>query len=200
MAKKTCTVDGCAGAVVARGLCNRHYTRQFRGRPLDDSMIRRKLPNVSLDTVADCVTVDARGCWNWAGTKNANGYGVVQSGGRQMQAHRWHYTEVNGPLSARQYVCHKCDNPACINLDHLYVGTPEDNMRDMVMRDRCAHARLAASDARAVIKLIASGFGVASIAAIFGVSEAAIYNIKAGRTWRCLQLPSVAPFVAEVRG
>lgn len=76
------------------------------------------------------------GCWNWSSYTDAKGYGDVQFRGRVHKAHRVSYLIHKGEIPVGLLVRHRCDNPRCINPDHLEVGTPADNSRDMVERGR----------------------------------------------------------------
>ena len=140
---KQCESDGCFGSVHARGLCMKHYLRMWRGRPVDDALTRRVSPDASVGGIMGNVVVCADGCWNWRGYLNSKGYGRV---GRH-NAHRWLYMELNGSLEPWQYVCHRCDNPACVNPAHMFVGTHADNMRDMVNKGRRRRVTKAGEDA-----------------------------------------------------
>src|SRR5213595_2676709 len=75
------------------------------------------------------------GCWLWLGSIDKLGYGKVTVRGFHL-AHRLAYAETKGPIPEGMLVLHKCDVPACINPEHLYVGDSQDNMNDMVMRGR----------------------------------------------------------------
>lgn len=83
--------------------------------------------------------VDRSGeCWNWTAATNAAGYGKLSVGGRgrTMDAHRLSFLIHFGPFDRRLFICHRCDNPRCVNPAHLYAGTAKQNSRDMVNRGR----------------------------------------------------------------
>jgi len=84
------------------------------------------------------VVVDS-GCWEWTGSKMTNeDYGIAHFKGKRIRAHRLSYTYHVGEIPEGLIVCHHCDNPICINPDHLYAGTQQDNSNDMVRRGRHA--------------------------------------------------------------
>ena len=79
---------------------------------------------------------NADGCMNWTGSLNLYGYGVTRYAGKIMLAHRASYLFSVGKINNNLCVLHTCDNPKCINPEHLWLGTHQDNMKDMTDKGR----------------------------------------------------------------
>ena len=75
------------------------------------------------------------GCWVWNGATDGDGYGCFSYAGKSYRAHRI-ALELDGRPPGEMFACHHCDNPSCVNPDHLFVGTNKDNMVDMVAKGR----------------------------------------------------------------
>lgn len=75
-------------------------------------------------------------CWLWTGAKTHGGYGVLNNGAKVIRAHRLSYQIHRGDFSPDLDILHKCDNPSCVNPDHLSTGTAKDNVADMFQKGR----------------------------------------------------------------
>ena len=122
------------------------------------------------------------GCWEWTGSKNPNGYGTFSLHCVPYYAHRVSYAMANGGKIRRgMSVCHTCDNPGCVNPDHLWLGTGKENSRDMVKKGRCVKAKLTEEDVRWIRQL---GGTNADLARCFGVGGNCISKIKSRKSWK----------------
>lgn len=128
------------------------------------------------------------GCWLWTGSSNPLGYGTFKLDGKAQMAHRASWMLHNGPIPAGLCVCHKCDTPACVNPDHLFLGTNADNVADMVRKGRQSTARgeasgLAKITEREAVEIFQAAGLQRDIAARYGVHQVQVSAIKCRLTW-----------------
>jgi hypothetical protein len=130
------------------------------------------------------------GCWLWEGSINQQGYGLIwtnEHGGRADRAHRVSVRLSGRAITEAQVVRHVCDNPSCVNPDHLLVGDTAENVRDRVRRGRGAtgdkHAK-AKLTAEAVLAIRRDRPRTRDAARDYGVSRDTINDIKTRKTWR----------------
>jgi hypothetical protein len=143
------------------------------------------------------------GCWEWTGAKR-NGYGRLTTGSRTngtrktVSAHRLSYQLFKGEIPRGYEICHKCDNPCCINPDHLFAGTRQDNVDDREQKGRNivprgennGRAKLTEDDVRgARNERVTNGTSYRTLAANYGVAKRTIMDAVRGVNWKCLEMP-----------
>ena len=143
----------------------------------------------------DCYTITDSGCWEWRRLRNQAGYGIFRHNGRQVLAHRFSLERKTGSELGKLCALHKCDNPPCVNPDHLFVGTRLDNRLDAMAKgrplpaprgERCVHSRLTANDIPMIRELRLSGLTYRAIASRFGVYHSCIIKICKNQSWKHL--------------
>lgn len=162
-------MDVESGRAAQRGSCS--------GRPIAQHGLT--------DTFDQYVQVMPSGCHEWTGFRTVYGYGRY----RRKQAHRVAYTRSIGPIPTGLCICHRCDNRACVNPDHLFLGTHVDNMRDKTLKDRVHRgedsdrAKLTEDDVRRLRKLAQSGWSEPRLASEFGISKGQARRISKREQW-----------------
>lgn len=139
------------------------------------------------------------GCWEWLGCVGLDGYGLLKRRGiskNALAAHRYSWYLHKGHLSSKS-ICHTCDNRLCVNPGHLFEGTHEDNMRDMVDKGRSvrcgrvqlgslnSNSKLTEEDVKVILGSSPSKTNK-ELGVIFGVSHSTISSIRLGKTWNKL--------------
>ena len=136
------------------------------------------------------VEPDDAGCLNWRGTVTHQGRAIFAVGTgkkhRKVIAARYAYWLANGELPAGDVVCHRCDNPICVNHEHLFVGSQADNLADMTLKgrrsragapgERHPNAKLTDADAARIATRLRAGEPSGALAQEYSVSRSAIYR------------------------
>src|SRR5699024_2768962 len=128
-----CGVEGCERVYYAKGMCRLHWERVRTNGTTERATID---PSTSPAERLAQLSRREGDCIVYTGHLNQYGYGQITVQGKGMTAHRLSYETHRGPLAPGSVVCHTCDNPPCINPDHLYAGTHADNGRDKRVRRR----------------------------------------------------------------
>lgn len=152
---------------------------------------RKRLAEQRPDFLEDfnkCFIPDPNGCWPWIWLTDKSGYGLFNYKRKNYRAARL-ALELNGvEIPKGQYACHHCDNPLCVRPNHLYAGTPKENSKDAIKRDRICRGerrskKLTDAD---VLSIRTSKETHVALAAKYGVSRPTISMICARKTWRHL--------------
>lgn len=138
------------------------------------------VPNIEIDS-----------CWPWKGYFNDRGYGMLKIDGKNVYAHRLSWALLKGPIKECDgyhgtCVCHKCDNPSCVNPDHLFLGTHSENMGDKAAKGRAKKgsghpsAKLTEYD----VMMIRGKPYIRGLARKYSVSRELICQIRKGESWK----------------
>lgn len=164
------------------------YPRPFaNGHHLQEKAIDRLWRQIVKDPIT--------GCWNWTGASNRYGYGRMSVFGKRTLTHRLSWEYHYGPIPSGMNILHKCDNPACCNPEHLFIGTQQDNIADMHQKGRdrslsgesSAKARLSAEQVRQIRSMYASGVSPSAIGDQFGIKRCHVCNIAKRRIWTSVE-------------
>jgi hypothetical protein len=136
------------------------------------------------------------GCMLWTGCRFKDGYGQIRRFGRNLRAHRFSYEKSFGPIGDSLCVLHRCDVPACVNPEHLFLGTNQENMDDKVAKGRACNrrrgetnsdAKLTSADVRFIRSAVSGGITLRRIADAYQMSHQHISDIVTGKRWAYLE-------------
>src|SRR6266436_394803 len=213
----TCQIEGCDKPVLAKGLCNFHYYRKLNNRVVEaprtvshyvntrgQSITKTWLQSFIKEVLGPLKTP----CWEWQRSKNKDGYGVIDKKDfKTDKAHRISYEVFIGPIPEGLKVLHKCDNPPCINPEHLFLGTTADNSADSVIKkrnafgERSGNSKLTEKDVVQIKLLLNENkLTLDEIGSQFGTDKTHIWKIKEGHIWKHISNKSVwsTPIIIEI--
>jgi hypothetical protein len=134
-------------------------------------------------------------CWEWTACKYQDGYGQFRVGESIKMSHRLSYQHHFGDIPNGMFVCHKCDNPKCVNPEHLFLGTHKENMTDMASKKRARGARgqshhlskMTPEKVKSLRTERANGASLNCLAKKYGISAPSVYNIVIRKNWAHLE-------------
>lgn len=183
----------CDRNAYSKGMCLMHYKRVWRHGSVESL---KRVPNVGF-SLEDRLhfhgwVVSDSGCWEFNGRKDSSGYGRFDFDSRDVSAHRTAYEIWVGPIPDGMIIMHSCDNPPCINPDHLSVGTYRDNMEDMARKGRSSvrpgesnpFSKL--TESQAIEVLNRPDKPLRYFSEKFHVSISTISKIRTGKNWSYL--------------
>jgi hypothetical protein len=142
-----------------------------------------------------CVPEPMSGCWLWVNRTDKVGYGKFQRNGTQRLAHRVSWGLFRGEIPEGMWILHRCDNPSCVNPDHLFLGTVQDNHDDMRAKGRGIFGtrhklnKLTEDQVREIFNGTSS---LPKTAALYGVHMALVWRIRKGIIWKHITRPVLA--------
>jgi hypothetical protein len=155
------------------------------------------MTNVYIARLKEKIEIDPRtACWNWTASLRPTGYGQMRYLGTTELAHRVSWMLFRGPIPkadgvyGTMNVLHHCDNPKCVNPDHLFIGDQADNAKDAVAKDRWGkrgckgeqHGRARLTEAK-VLQIRSSRLSTLSLARRYRISKSAIQHVLKRRSW-----------------
>jgi len=192
---RLCSIDACGSKHYGKDLCFKHYYRQYKhGNP---HIVKKGSRYPIFNTLKESFESkfekgNVEKCWNWKGAIS-HGYGSLRFKGKHYIASRAAYEVYISVINDDLLVCHKCDNPLCVNPNHLFLGTELDNMKDMVSKNRSAkgshhsQAKLNETSVKEIKKLLKQQLSHSEIAKLYDVKREAISKINQGIRWGHIQ-------------
>ncbi len=196
---KLCAIRDCKNQGKRLGLCFTHYRRmKLYGSPAIVKIIQYHGLTLKERFLKHVQKTES--CWLWISATNGKGYGMIsiyneetkQSRGRLAPRVSWEI--FKGDIPKRLFVLHECDNPACVNPDHLFLGNQMDNLKDMIAKGRAKKRGLRGEEHNQHIlteiqvkEIRDSQEKGVDLANRYGVVPTTISDIRKGKSWGWLQ-------------
>ena len=186
-----CSVDNCNNKYYAKGYCEKHYQRVKKYGNPDAGIKNHASPEVRFFRFVDKKSDNE--CWHWTGHKLGN-YGSFSIGAKSLGsvlAHRFSWSMHNNKeIPSGMVIMHSCDNPLCVNPNHLSVGTYMENTHDMLRKGRHTYiAHVGEKNGKSVLnerivrEIRASNKNHAELGRFYGISSSCVRGVRTGRTW-----------------
>lgn len=134
-----------------------------------------------------CKVKKTETCWEWIAS-NRHGYGQFCINFKVLRAHRVSYELFKGRIPEGLYICHACDNRKCVNPEHLWLGTPTDNIQDMIKKGRAKmygrKGKLNEDKAEEIRQKLLNGTKYKELQKEYGVNRHSIYCIKINKSYK----------------
>ncbi len=187
---RNCLIEGCEREWIARHLCKKHYRQVTQEGRLAE--FGKRFPPILTDTdfwQRAIITANPAKCWEWQRGFEAGGYGHAHIKGKQWKAHRYSWFLTAG-YDSKVNICHRCDNPKCINPNHLFEGDHKANSQDMVNKGRVQRgekhylSNLSEQDVLTIRSMVGDGSTHQSVADQFNVVRETVSQIIQRKTWK----------------
>lgn len=182
---RTCEVKFCKSKYYSKGYCNTHYA----------NFLKHGNPHAPIRSKSISFVVNENGCYICdSHATNKDGYPMINFNGKTWIGSRFIYTEMFGKIPKGLVIRHKCDDPGCINPEHLETGTILQNARDAVERNRNSkgskrwNAKLIEEQVREIKRMLAQGISNNDIADVFKINFRVVSSIRNKRTWRDVEI------------
>lgn len=179
-----CSVSDCKNKPHALGFCTKHYQRYKKTGSTNPQRCADGTPEERFWRFVD--KKEKNQCWNWTGVKGSGERGRLKINYKFITAYRFSYELHKGEIPDGLFVLHSCDNPSCVNPDHLFVGTQKDNLDDREAKNR--RLTWAVNDSpckkitdEVVVEIRSLNITHSEISKKFGISQSLVSMIKSNK-------------------
>ena len=183
-----CNHKGCNDDQKSKGYCLRHYKLFWKYGSTEERGARHASPQERFFRYAE----KSDGCWNWSGYKDKDGYGTITVKGKNgkngpIRAHRFSLMVHGREVQNDDLVLHRCNNPSCVNPDHLYIGDHKQNMQDRIdfrgdwKGEKHFNAKITEETVMAILAFDGPAYKAAEQ---YEISASQARNIRRGAQWR----------------
>ncbi len=191
-----CKENHCLKESKTAGFCIRHYKNYSKHGKPDGKFVRCSNNSTIKDRLDSKSKLNPEtGCIEWTGTLNPiSGYGGIRINGKRFFSHRVSWEEKNKMSAKGLVIRHTCDNPKCINSDHLLSGTQKDNIKDKVIKNRQLkgaqiwNSKLNEEDVKDIILMNKQGKNMSELGRIYDITASAIGNICRRKRWKHVEI------------